>query len=174
MDHSSRQIPEKNFFDNVYVFAIQHRNTILEIVTLGFLLLLRHKTNKVSNDIRDTRVGNASVIDSQGGVVGAVNTMIEGYNGFKSDFEKLKNDEAKRDNQLAAVVVTNTAILEIMSRVFPNSKQLPQGVKDVVNITYANAIKAVNDDVQLSALVAASKSMLAAGYEKAASDEEAV
>lgn len=167
-------VPEKNFFDNVYVFAIKHRNTILEIVTLGFLLLLRHKTNKVSNDIRDTRVGNASVIDSQGGVVGAVNTMIEGYNGFKSDFEKLKNDEAKRDNQLAAVVVTNTAILEIMSRVFPNSKQLPQGVKDVVNITYANAIKAVNDDVQLSALVAASKSMLAAGYEKAASDEEAV
>lgn len=167
-------VPEKNFFDNVYVFAIKHRNTILEIVTLGFLLLLRHKTNKVSNDIRDTRVGNASVIDSQGGVVGAVNTMIEGYNGFKSDFEKLKNNEAKIDNQLAAVVVTNTAILEIMSRVFPNSKQLPQGVKDVVNITYANAIKAVNDDVQLSALVAASKSMLAAGYEKAASDEEAV
>ena len=165
---------EKNVFDQVYVYVIKHRNTILEIVALGILLILRRKTNKLSCNIEANTLGNASVIDSQGGVVGAVNTMIDGYNAFKEDFKQFQNNDAERDKQLAAVVVTNVAILEIMSRVFPNSKQLPQGVKDVVNITYANAMKAVNDDVQLAALVSASKTMLAAGIEKAASDEEAV
>ena len=163
-----------NVFESVWNFIITHRNTILEIVILIFLMWLRRKTNKVGVNVEANTLGNASVIDSQGGVVGVVNTMIDGYNAFKTDFAKVKQSNAERDKQLAAVMVTNTAILEILTRVYPNSKKLPQGVKDVVNMTYANAMKAINDDEQLSALVTASKGLLAAGTEKAASDEEAV
>lgn len=163
-----------NVFESVWNFIITHRNTILEIVILIFLMWLRRKTNKVGVNVEANTLGNASVIDSQGGVVGVVNTMIDGYNAFKTDFAKVKQSDAERDKQLAAVMVTNTAILEILTRVYPNSKNLPQGVKDVVNMTYANAMKAINDDEQLSALVTASKGLLAAGTEKAASDEEAV
>lgn len=163
-----------NVFESVWNFIITHRNTILEIVILIFLMWLRRKTNKVGVNVEANTLGNASVIDSQGGVVGVVNTMIDGYNAFKTDFAKVKQSDAERDKQLAAVMVTNTAILEILTRVYPNSKLLPQGVKDVVNMTYANAMKAINDDEQLSALVTASKGLLAAGTEKAASDEEAV
>ena len=163
-----------NVFESVWNFIITHRNTILEIVILIFLMWLRRKTNKVGVNVEANTLGNASVIDSQGGVVGVVNTMIDGYNAFKTDFAKVKQSNAERDKQLAAVMVTNTAILEILTRVYPNSKNLPQGVMDVVNMTYANAMKAINDDEQLSALVTASKGLLAAGTEKAASDEEAV
>lgn len=163
-----------NVFESVWNFIITHRNTILEIVILIFLMWLRRKTNKVGVNVEANTLGNASVIDSQGGVVGVVNTMIDGYNAFKTDFAKVKQSDAERDKQLAAVMVTNTAILEILTRVYPNSKNLPQGVKDVVNMTYANAMKAINDDEQLSALVTASKGLFAAGTEKAASDEEAV
>lgn len=165
--------PERNNpFEIGWNWVVAHRNTILEVVILIFLMWLRRKTNKVGNSVEANTAGNASVINSQGGVVGVVNTMIEGYNTFKSDFEKVKQSDTERDKQLAAVMVTNTAILEILSRVYPNSKNLPQGVKDVVYMTYANAMSAISSDEQLAALVTASKNLLAQGTEKAASEEE--
>ena len=115
---------------------------------------------------------SANVSQSQNAMVGVMNTMIDGYNTFKADFEANKNSEETRDKQIAALTVAVMAILEILSRVYPNSKNLPQGIKDVVNMTYANAMTAINDDAQLAALVTASQGLLASGTENIASDEE--
>jgi len=167
-----------NVFSRLWEYVVKNKDTVLEITfsAVMFILLwiIKKKTNNLKTDVSSASANSISVADSQSGVIGVVNTMIDGYNAFKSDFEKVKQSDTERDKQLAAVMVTNTAILEILSRVYPNSKNLPQGVKDVVNMTYANAMKAIGDDKQLAALVTASKGLLAAGTEKAASDEEAV
>ena len=165
-----------NVFSRLWEYVVKNKDTVLEIAfsAVMFILLwiIKKKTNNLKTDVTSASANSISVADSQSGVVGVVNTMIDGYNAFKSDFEKVKQSDIERDKQLAAVMVTNTAILEILSRVYPNSKNLPQGVKDVVNMTYANAMKAIGDDKQLAALVTASKSLLAQGTEKAASEEE--
>jgi hypothetical protein len=167
-----------NVFSRIWEYVVKNKDTLLEITFSAVMLILlgiiKRKTNNLKTDVTSASANSISVADSQSGVVGAVNTMIEGYNTFKSDFTKIKKADAERDKQIAAMIVTNTAILDIMSRVFPNSKTLPQGVKDMVNITYANTMKAINDDQQLTALVEASRILLAAGTEKAASEEEAV
>ena len=163
---------ESTLFDRVWDWIIAHRNTILEIITLICLMLLRKKTNKVNTSVEANTSGNATVIESNNGMVGVMNTMIEGYNKFKEDTDNNKAAEERRDKQIAALTVAVMANLEILSRVYPNSKNLPQGVKDVVNMTYANAMNAISNDEQLTALVTASKGLLAAGTEKAASEEE--
>ena len=165
-----------NVFSRLWEYVVKNKDTVLEIAfsAVMFILLwiIKKKTNNLKTDVTSASANSISVADSQSGVVGVVNTMIDGYNAFKSDFEKVKQSDTERDKQLAAVMVTNTAILEILSRVYPNSKNLPQGVKDVVNMTYANAMNAISNDEQLAALVTASKSLLAQGTEKAASKEE--
>lgn len=169
---------EPNVFDRLWEYISKNKDMTAELIFSTAILVILWTIKKIQNSIKtDLKTSNnnsANVADSQSGVVGVVNTMIDGYNGFKKDFETTIKSDEERDKQMAAILVTNTAILEIMSRVFPNSKNLPQGVKDVVNMTYANAIKAIGDDQQLANLVANSKNLLAAGTEKAASDEEAV
>ena len=165
-----------NVFSRLWEYAVKNKDTVLEIAfsAVMFILLwiIKKKTNNLKTDVTSASANSISVADSQSGVVGVVNTMIDGYNAFKTDFEQVKQSNTERDKQLAAVMVTNTAILEILSRVYPNSKNLPQGVKDVVNMTYANAMSAISSDEQLAALVTASKSLLSQGSEKAASEEE--
>lgn len=169
---------DHTFATRVWEYVKKNKNTVFEVgfstVILVLLWFVKKAQSKLKNDLSLSNSNSVSVANSQSGVIGAVNTMIEGYNTFKSDFTKIKDADAERDKQIAAMIVTNTAILDIMSRVFPNSKTLPQGVKDMVNITYANTMKAINDDQQLTALVEASRILLAAGTEKAASEEEAV
>ena len=41
------------------------------------------------------------------------------------------------------------AILEILITVYANSKNIPQGVKDLINLKYADALKLIGNDEQL-------------------------
>ena len=172
------EVSAPNVFDRLWEYVLKNKDMTAELIFSTAILVILWTIKKIQNgiktDLKTSNSNSANVADSQSGVVGVVNTMIDGYNGFRKDFETTIKSDEERDKQMAAILVTNTAILEIMSRVFPNSKQLPQGVKDVVNMTYANAVKIINDDQQLANLVANSKNLLAAGTEKAASDEEAV
>ena len=49
---------------------------------------------------------------------------------------------------LAAFAQTK-AILEILTTVYANSKNIPQGVKDLVNLKYADVLKLVGDEDKL-------------------------
>lgn len=63
--------------------------------------------------------------------------------------------EGERNRIVGAVLATNSAILEILTTVYANSKNLPQGVKDLVNLKYANCLKSLEDDKQLMTIVEA-------------------
>ena len=68
--------------------------------------------------------------------------------------------EGERNRVVGAVFATNAAILEILTTVYVNSKNLPQGVKDLVNLKYANCLKTLEDDKQLIAIVEAVRNNL--------------
>ena len=40
-------------------------------------------------------------------------------------------------------------VLDILATVYANSKNLPQGVKDLVNLKYADVLKTTSDDEKL-------------------------
>ena len=51
------------------------------------------------------------------------------------------------------MVAQTKAILEILTTVYANSKNIPQGVKDLVNLKYANVLKTVEDEDKLKEVV---------------------
>jgi hypothetical protein len=87
--------------------------------------------------------------------VGVVNEMVDGYNALKQSYDKYGETEDDRNRVVGALVAQNTAILEILTTVYANSKNLPQGVKDLVNLKYANCLKSLDDDEQLKAIITA-------------------
>lgn len=91
--------------------------------------------------------------NAQSDVVDVVNKLIENYNDLEKKLESYNNAEDKKYEAVGSMVVQTKAILEILSRVYSNSKNLPQGVKDLVNLTYANALKITGDTEQLKAEV---------------------
>lgn len=100
-------------------------------------------------------------------IVDAVNQMITGFNNVKNSSDHLKKgyDEMRaayelnatkeddRNRLIGAVMVQNTAILEMFARIYVHNKNMPQGVRDLVILTYANTLKALDDDELLRSIV---------------------
>ena len=109
---------------------------------------------------------------SQVSVVSAMNGLIGGYNQMYESYEKYGQTEEDRNKLIGAVMVQNTAILEILSTVYVNSKNMPQGVKDLVNLKYANCLKAIGDDETLLAIVSAVREKVSASSESDTENEK--
>lgn len=133
------------------------------LFVLNFLLKNSSKksadaTKRSLSDISNVVSGTSS---GQTAVVGAINNLIAGYNELKLNYDEMKNSydtygaaEAERNRVVGAVFATNTAILEILTTVYANNRNLPQGVKDLVNLQYANCLKTLENDEQLKAIAA--------------------
>ena len=136
------------------------------------------KSEKISSALSYVKSDTDASLNGQTGVVKAVNGLIDGYNGMTRDTEKLKEElsgdykrladeyeemrkayerygetENDRNRVTGAVLVQNAAILEILQLVYANSKNMPQGVKDMVNLKYANCLKSISDDEKVLAVV---------------------
>ena len=97
-------------------------------------------------------------------IVAATNAMIESYNKMADAcdrlieaYEKHVESEASRDLILGALTEQGTAMLDILQFAYANSSKLPQGIKDVINLKYANALKTLSDEEKLLALVKQAK-----------------
>lgn len=80
-----------------------------------------------------------------GTMVDAINSLIDTLNKIEEAHNK-KNDEqdealSQAKAELDKVKVECEATLNILQTVYANSKNVPQGVKDIINLKYANAIK---------------------------------
>lgn len=150
-----------DFFARIFEFSGDHRSEIINIVGSVVLALIaavfENRRKKDSDDAKEklnSVVGSSSNTEtSQVSVVDAMNKMITGYNGMRDSYEKYEGVEDDRNRLIGAVLVQNTALLEILSSVYLNNKNLPQGVKDLVTLRYANAQKALGDDEMLLAIV---------------------
>ena len=149
------------YWSRLWEYVITHKQELLttcgDVVLVILTLFIRSRTGKKTAEIEKTvnciedytKATNGSQIS----VVGAVNGMIDGYNSLKISYDKYGETEADRNRIVGALVATNTAMLEILTTVYANSKNLPQGVKDIVMLQYANCLKALDDDEQLKSIV---------------------
>lgn len=86
-----------------------------------------------------------------------------GYAELRKAYEKYGETENDRNRVTGAVLAQSAAVLEILQLVYANSGKLPQGVKDLINLKYANTLKTIGDDKQLLAIVAAVRDNINAG-----------
>jgi hypothetical protein len=111
--------------------------------------------------------------NTQSDIVDVTNELIKAYNDTEAELKKHTANEDAIIENLGAVVTQNNGILDILTCVYANSKNLPQGIKDLVNLKYANVQKALADAPALKELGA---SLLAAAFgsanEKGDGEEE--
>ena len=143
----------------------------IDAVTLALVLIFNVMYKKLKTNVLSIGVTTGNVEESQKESIGAINSLgenVEKYtdivhadiNGavavFKeeiSELKKLLDEEIARANTLGAVAAEATTILEILMTVYPASKNLPQGIKDIVELKYANCLKTINNDEKLSAIM---------------------
>ncbi|MBR2388109.1 MAG: hypothetical protein IKB02_09985 [Clostridia bacterium] len=150
------------YFSRIWEYIVTHKQELLttcgDVILVILTLFIRSRTGKKTAEIEKTvnsiEEYAKATNGSQGSVVGAVNGMIDGYNALKDSYEKYGETEDDRNRLVGALLAQNTAILEILVSVYPHSKNLPQGVKDVVMLRYANCLKALDDDEKLKSIVA--------------------
>lgn len=139
-------------FQRLVEYVEAYKAEILGVLGDGIILivalLIKSRATFIKNAATKTN-------DSQNSVVAVVNNMVEGYNTLTKSYETYGNTENDRNRVVGAVLATNTAILEILTLVYANSKNLPQGVKDLVNLKYANCLKTLDDDEKVKAIVMA-------------------
>ncbi len=103
------------------------------------MIVVEHRGNKKAAKIAADSLGINT--NSNGEVVKAVNTLIEGYNETLDKLHSMES-RAEQQEQINAILETSTkTILEILTTVYANSKNIPQAVKDLVNIKYVQALK---------------------------------
>ena len=156
-------LTEHTLFSRVWEYCVANRTEMLGlagdavIFILAIFVKLRNdkRTKHIESDLQIVKGDASGTANAQSSVVGVVNKMIDGYNDMRNSYEKYEHTEDDRNRLVGAVMVQNTALLEILTTVYINSKNLPQGVKDLINLKYANCQKALGDDEMLRAIVEA-------------------
>ena len=127
----------KWFEDNIVTFlGTVNLGTVLSCIAF---ILRETRFNKKHTKLT---VDNLSLnTESNNEVVKAVNNLISGYNKTIEDLSSIKEDYDKLKEAYSEVVSVTKGTLEILSTVYANNKNLPQGIKDLVAIKYATALK---------------------------------
>jgi hypothetical protein len=121
-------------------FIANNSNTLGAICGfVGAVITVLAYVRKFKNNITAlVKGGSDEVKESQGNVVLAMNTMITEYNAMMKQNEEMFKLMQKFFATASAVELESKTVLEILERVYVNSKNLPSGVKDVVTQLYAN------------------------------------
>lgn len=147
-------VEEVTWVTRVVEYTKQNKEALLGLLGDGAILVLAFLIKKKSANIkRGTDVTNAA----QGAMVSAVNGMIDGYNAMKASYDQYGATEVDRNRVIGVLVAQNTAMLEIMMTAYGSSKNLAQGIKDLMYLKYANYMKQIGDDEQILAIVEAVK-----------------
>ena len=152
---------EPTFFSRIWEWVQANGAEILtvvgDIVLVGFLIAQKVKQKKklaaIGADVLTVKDGVTNTETSQRNVVSVTNELIEGYNRFEKAINNFDATEQERYKTMIAAFAQTKAILEIMTTVYANSKNIPQGVKDLVNLKYADVLKLVGDEDKLKEIV---------------------
>ena len=120
--------------------------TVGNVITIIMLIVYHVKSKKKLLNI-DT--ATSKQLGTQSEVVDAVNCLIEGYNSLETELSDYNKTEDERYKAVGAMVVQTKAILEILVTVYANSKNIPQGVKDLINLKYAKSLTTIENNEQL-------------------------
>lgn len=150
-------VEEPTFFGRVCEWVTANAAEILtvlgDIVLVACLIAQRVKQKKklveLGTNIITVKDDVANTVSSQKSVVNVTNELIEGYNKFEKALNNFDATENERYKTMLAAFAQTKAILEILTTVYANSKNIPQGVKDLVNLKYADVLKLVGDEDKL-------------------------
>ena len=120
--------------------------TIGNIIVMIMLIVYNVKSKKKLLNIDSTVIKQS---ETQSDIIEVINGLIGGYNSLETKLSKYNATEDERYVAVGAMVVQTKAILDILTTVYANSKNIPQGVKDLVNLKYANVLKIVEDTDRL-------------------------
>lgn len=150
-------VEEPTFFGRIWEWVTANPTEILtvlgDIILVACLIAQRVKQKKklveLGANIITVKDDVANTVSSQKSVVNVTNELIEGYNKFEKALNNFDATESERYKTLLAAFAQTKAILEILTTVYANSKNIPQGVKDLVNLKYADVLKLVGDEDKL-------------------------
>lgn len=153
-DLGKETIDTYTLFGRLWEFVEENSSEVMSFISAAAILIYNAfanaKSNKEGRLIKDNllsiKTSSTRTANSQSSVIDVVNTMADGYNEMRDYYEKMRGTEDDRNRLIGAVAVQNTAILEMLSSVYVHNKNLPQGVKDLVVLKYANCMKTLNDD----------------------------
>ena len=148
---------EPTFFDRIWEWVTANAAEILtvlgDIILVACLIAQRVKQKKklveLGTNIITVKDDVANTVSSQKSVVSVTNELIDGYNKFEKALNNFDATENERYKTMLAAFAQTKAILEILTTVYANSKNIPQGVKDLVNLKYADVLKLVGDEDKL-------------------------
>ena len=156
-EEQTEPVEEPTFFGRVWEWVTANAAEILtvlgDIALVACLIAQRVKQKKklveLGTNIITVKDDVANTVSSQKNVVNVTNELIEGYNKFEKALNNFDATESERYKTLLAAFAQTKAILEILTTVYANSKNIPQGVKDLVNLKYADVLKLVGDEDKL-------------------------
>ncbi len=162
-----------------------------EVLTavVGFLVTLTGVINKIASNkgFKNLTANLQSVagetslsLKNQKDIVGVVSQLITAYNEtavkyeeMKAAYDKQQGAEDDRNRLTAAVMVQNTAIMEVLHAVYINNKNIPQSTKDYMNQRMANSMKVISNDEKLRAVIEAMRETINDGCEEESAEAEA-
>ncbi len=165
---TSEEIPEvepevenHTLFSRVYEWATEHKTEIItavgDVILVIMLIIEKAKSKKsytaIGSQLLSIGKGVYNTETSQNNVVGVTNELIAGYNKFEQTLNTFDAKEDERQKTAMAAYIQTRAILKILVTVYANSKNVPQGVKDLVNLEYADVLKLVGNEETLKQLV---------------------
>ena len=162
------QIGYNTIFTRLWEFVEDNKTEVVSAAG-SFILLVANSIIKHTNSKQNRKIGEAlsliksdttgttkaqnSIIDVINQMIGRINVMINKVETMYTAYEENQAIEKERNRLLGAIMVEVTAILEMISSVYVHNSRLPQGIKDLVVLKYANAQKTLNDDELLYAIV---------------------
>lgn len=144
--------PPETFLTRVESWFNDNFLEFLSTVNFGSILacivvaIVEKKGNKKANKITLEKLGVNT--ESNGEVVKAVNSLIDNYNATIEKLNDMETKNEKRDMICQELETFSKAILEILTTVYANNKNIPQAVKDLISLKYVTALKANNPNAE--------------------------
>lgn len=151
-DETTTTAPPETFLTRVESWFNDNFLEFLSTVNFGSILacivvaIVEKKGNKKANKITLEKLGVNT--ESNGEVVKAVNSLIDNYNATIEKLNDMETKNEKRDMICQELETFTKAILEILTTVYANNKNIPQAVKDLISLKYVTALKANNPNAE--------------------------
>ena len=174
-------------FTRLWEFVNQYKGEVFTVIgdfaLIVFAVYMKLKNGKGTKEINAAldkiKEETGLSLTNQGNVVEVINNLIDSYNAqaaaymkLQEAYEKYGATELDRNKVIGALAAEIATVLDILSTVYVNNKNLPQGVKDLVNIKYANCLKALENDGELASVVNAVRAAIGAGGETEGTEEK--
>lgn len=134
----------ENFLEWVSTYENQI-SAVINVVTTAILMLLFGKTKVGITDL----IGKTGILakaaagsdQTMGKLITCNNDQVDEIKALKAEISELKEQNKKQTEVLAIVGEAVCRVAHIPATVYTNSKALPQGVRDMVNLESAETIQ---------------------------------